>query len=333
VYVMGLSFEKVCATLGFLQNLKLGKTQVDCLLHQLARHWRKEFEILCTLLANSLVAYADETSWSINSVWVFLSEKARVLLYGVNKTTATLLALLDPKVFAGILISDDYAVYANFSKAQKCWAHLLRKAIKLTLEDPENEAYRGLTDELLDIYRQACRAKSDGRLGEAGRAGKVAALTERLEELCGDGLLETSGLTGAELDYRRLQNEIVRLSLRQQLFTFVTAAAVLQPNGESQEVAGTNNVTERENRNPAQAREMGRGNKSVPGARRQTIVVSVLASLRLYVTEYTLGNVVREILSWWQAGESCFAKLLQKMKLQVPEASVLDKVLPIPESS
>ena len=78
---------------------------------------------------------------------------------------------------------------------------------------------------------------------------------------------------------------------------------------------------------------MGRGNKSVPVARRQTIVVSVLASLRLYMTEYTLGNVVREILSWWQAGQSCFAKLLQKMKLQVPEASVLDKVLPIPESS
>ena len=38
-----------------------------------------------------------------------------------------------------------------------------------------------------------------------------------------------------------------------ELFTSVTAAAATQPNGESQPVAGTNNVTERENRNPAQA--------------------------------------------------------------------------------
>jgi transposase len=85
VYVMGLSFDKVCLTLQFLQNLNLKKTQADRLLHQLARHWQNEFEVLCTLLANSMVVHADETSWSINSVWAFLSEKARLLLFGVHK--------------------------------------------------------------------------------------------------------------------------------------------------------------------------------------------------------------------------------------------------------
>jgi transposase len=90
VYVMGLSFDKVCLTLQFLQNLNLKKTQADRLLHQLARHWRNEFEVLCTLLANSMVVHADETSWSINSVWAFLSEKARVLLFGVHKDADTL---------------------------------------------------------------------------------------------------------------------------------------------------------------------------------------------------------------------------------------------------
>ena len=130
VYVMGLSFDKACAVLLFFQNLHLGKTQADALLQQLARHWENEFEVLCTLLANSLIVNTDETSWSLNSVWAFLSEKARVLLFGVHKDAETLAKILDPATFAGLVISDDAAVYANFTAAQKCWAHLLRKAIK-----------------------------------------------------------------------------------------------------------------------------------------------------------------------------------------------------------
>ena len=96
VYVMGLSFDKVCLTLQFLQNLKLSKTQADRLLRQLSQHWQSEFDVLCTLLANSLVVHADETSWSINSVWAFLSEKARVVLFGVHKDAETLEKILDP---------------------------------------------------------------------------------------------------------------------------------------------------------------------------------------------------------------------------------------------
>jgi len=55
VYIIGLSFDKVCLTLRFLQNLRLGKTQADALLRRLSRHWQGEFDVLCTLLANSLV--------------------------------------------------------------------------------------------------------------------------------------------------------------------------------------------------------------------------------------------------------------------------------------
>jgi hypothetical protein len=178
VYVVGLSFDKVCALLQFFQELRLRKAQVDALLHRLARHWQKEFDVLCTLLAHSLVVHADETSWSLNSAWAFLSEKARLLFFGVHKDADTLQKILDPATFAGLVISDDAAIYANFTKAQKCWAHLLRKAIKLTLQEPNNSEYRAFTDRLLAIYRQACRVQGDGRLGDAGRARKVAALDD-----------------------------------------------------------------------------------------------------------------------------------------------------------
>jgi transposase len=333
VYVIGLSFDKVCLALQFLQNLPMGKTQADSLLKQLSRHWQHEFDVLCTLLANSLVVHTDETSWSINSVWAFLSEKARVVLFGVHKDAETLQQVLDPKTFAGIVISDDAAVYANFTQSQKCWAHLLRKAIKLTLQEPANPEYRAFTDRLLEIYRQACRVQRDGRLSAAGRARKVADLDDEILELCvGMWALELPPLEdGPENDYRLLVNEVMRLMLAKQLFTFVTAEPAVQPNGVREPVAGTNNEGERTLRNPAGARDTGRTNKTLVGARRQTIIVSVLESLRLYLPKFTLASAIAEINRWWQAGQSCFTKLLKKMKLPAPAHTILDKIMPVPD--
>jgi transposase len=333
VYVMGLSFDKVCLTLQFLQNLRLGKTQADRLLRQLSRHWQNEFEVLCTLIANSLVVHTDETRWSINSVWAFLSEKARVVLFGVHKDADTLEQILDPHTFAGLVISDDAAVYASFSQSQKCWAHLLRKAIKLTLQVPDELAYRQFTDRLLELYRQACRVQRDGRLSAAGRAAKVAGLDDAILEL-GAPLwaLDLPPLEeGPANDYRLLVNEVMRLMLDQQLFLFVTAEPATQPNGKSEPVAGTNNEAERTLRGAAEARKTGRTSKTLVGARRQTILVSVLESLRVYLPTFTLAKVLEEINSWWQTGQSCFTKLLKKMKLQQRAESILDQVMPAPD--
>jgi transposase len=331
VHVVGLSFDKVCQIFSFFQGLKLRKSQADALLNQLARHWHQQFDVLCTLMGNSLVVHADETAWSLNSVWAFLSEKARLLLFGVHKDADTLKTLLDPATFAGIVISDDAAVYANFTQAQKCWAHLLRKAIKLTLQDPENGEYRGFTDRLLEIYRTACRVQRDGRLGDEGRARKVTALEGEIAKLCGPMWEEDlPPLEGLANDYRLLVNEIIRLMLAEQLFTFVTAKPVEQPNGATRPVGGTNNEAERTLRNPAEARKTGRTSKTLIGARRQTILTSVLESLRLYLPTFTLRNVIAEVQGWIERGRSCFEELLEELGLPRPEGSILDEVLPMP---
>ena len=331
VYVVGLSFDKVCLVLSFFQNLKLGKSQADALLHRLARHWSNEFEVLCTLLANSLVVHTDETSWSLNSVWAFLSEKARLMFFGVHKDAATLKEILDPATFAGTVVSDDAAVYANFTKSQKCWAHLLRKAIKLTLQAPNNLEYRRFADRLLEIYRAAGRVQRDGRLGDAGRTQRIAALDDEIFELCAPlWAADLPPLEGWDDDYRRLTNEVMRLMLAQELFVFVTAKPVEQPNGETQRVGATNNESERTLRSPAEARKTGRTNKTLTGARRQTILTSVLQSLRLYLPTFTLTTVLAEMQRWIEQGRSCFTKQLNKLKLQMPEHSVLDRVLPQP---
>jgi hypothetical protein len=238
-----------------------------------------------------------------------------------------------PGGFPGQTARHRAAVYANFTQAQKCWAHLLRKAIKLTLQEPENQEYRQFTDRLLEIYRQACRVQRDGRLSGAGRARKVAGLDDEILELCAPlWVLELPPLEdGPENDYRLLVNEAMRLMLDQQLFTFVMAEPAAQPNGVSQPVAGTNNEAERTLRGAAEARKTGRTSKTLVGARRQTILVSVLESLRLYLPQFTLAGVIEEIGRWWQAGQSCFTKLLKKRKLQPRAQSILDNVLLVPD--
>jgi len=222
-----------------------------------------------------------------------------------------------------VIVSDDAAVYPNFSKAQKCWAHLLRKAIKLTLIAPENTTYREFADRLLALYRKALKVKQDRRLSDQGRARKVTELEDELIDLCPDSNRwwdETAVLEEAEDACRLLANELMRLLWDRELFTFVLAA----------DVAGTNNESERTLRDSAQARKSGRTNKTLFGARRQTIVRSVLESLRTQLPCYCLGTVVKEIQRWWQRGRSGFRELAERYGLGSPGTSVLDTVLPLP---
>jgi len=325
VYCLGLSIDKACAVLSFFQQLTLRKSQADALLNQLAKAWESEFDSLCTLLANSAVVHTDETSWSINSVWAFLSDKLTVLFYGVHKDGDTLAKILDKETFAGVLVSDDAAVYQGFNQSQKCWAHLIRKAIKLTLQDPENETYRHFADRLLEIYHAAKRLKADRRLLAATRQARVAELDDELLELCAARWLDddTSG-TEVENDYRRLCHEIMRLMLAQELFVFVTEA----------EVDGNNNAAERQLRDDALARKTGRTSKTPRGAKRRSIISSVLQSIGKQLEAFSLAAVISEAHRWLSAGRSCFAEQIERLGLGPPDSEpptdkgrLLDRVI------
>lgn len=321
VYCLGLSIDKACKVLAFFEQLKIRKSQADALLNQLSRAWESEFDCLCTLLANSAVVHCDETSWSINSVWAFLNEKLTVLFYGVHKDGDTLAQILNKETFAGVLVSDDAAVYQDFDHSQKCWAHLIRKAIKLTLQDPQNREYRQLADGLLDVYRQAKRIKADQRLLDSTRIARVGELDDQLLDLCAARWVDedTSG-TEVENDYRRLCNEVMRLMLDKELFVFVTKP----------EVDGTNNAAERQLRDDAMARKTGRTSKTPKGAKRRSIISSVLQSIGKNIGTFTLSAVIAEVQRWLEIGESSFAAQAQKLKAQIQD---LGPPTPAPEAT
>ncbi len=63
--------------------------------------------VKCQIPASAVV-HADETSWSLNSVWAFLSEKARVLVFGCRKDGETLAQLLPKDSFSLIAQPSDF---------------------------------------------------------------------------------------------------------------------------------------------------------------------------------------------------------------------------------
>jgi hypothetical protein len=309
VYVIGVSLDKACAVLAFFCQLPLSKSQADALLRQLARHWQGEFDTLCELLARAAVVYMDETGWKVGrqgcSLWTFASDLQRVFLFGCHKDAATLDAMLPPDVFDGVGVSDDAAVYrGRFARAQKCWAHLLRKAIRLALLYPRKQSYQRFLDQLLELYHDAKRAAGDGRLGEQGRKHQVAELEGRLCALCRPYQRDTTPqMRPHERDFTNLVNELVQRLLDEELFTFV-----LQP-----EVEPTNNRTERLHRGAALDRKAGRTSKTAAGAQRRSVIVSVLESLRANLEQFNLASVLREVQRWMQEGISVFARQWQDL--------------------
>ena len=129
--------------------------------------------------------------------------------------------------------------------------------------------------------------------------------TDRLAALC----LKyeqpiTPDLKPPEHEFANLVNELGRSLMAEELFTFVLVEGV----------EATNNLMERELRNPAGDRNAGRTNKTTAGAHRRSVIVSVLESLRANLETFTLANVLAEVQRWMDKGISLFAEQWQKIK-------------------
>jgi transposase len=114
-----------------------------------------------------------------------------------------------------------------------------------------------------------------------------------------------------ERDFANLIDELLRLAADDELFTFVLVPGV-EP---------TNNRTERLLRGPAQDRKAGRTNQTAAGARRRSIIVSILESLRANLKSFTFASVVDEVRRWMTEGVSLFARQWQARQAELTAAT------------
>ena len=305
-YWIGVSLAHACQIIAFFTGLALSKSQAHALLDQLSEDWQQQEDVLAQLIALQWLVYVDETGWKVGGkpcyTWVFSSALYVLFRCGVGRGKEEATTVLG-EVFSGIGVSDDYAVYKHlFSEHQLCWAHLIRKAVKLALQHPDQPAYAQFLDTVTAIYRQAVRYQKDGRLS-VGREQKAEQLQAAILALCErQGEEIGSEMAEHEASFIRLQNELAENV--DKLFVFV-----IHP-----EVEPTNNVSERHVRREAEIRKGGRTSKTPKGAKRRGIIVSVLMSLRQRFVNFTLNDLLDEVQQWITTGQSIFEKELEHIQ-------------------
>lgn len=306
-YWIGVSLDNAREIMRFFTGLELSKSQADSLLSQLAADWDEQYDTISELIALSMIVYIDETGWKVGKrscyTWAFSTAMHVLFRCGVGRGKAEAEKVLG-RLFTGVGVTDDYAAYKSlFSKHQICWAHLIRKAIKLALMHPDNKQYAVFLDDLCEIYRQAVHYREDRRLS-VGREFKAHELQEKIRSLCtrhGETIVKDV-TPDPEATFIRLQNELVdNLAC---LFVFV----------EHPQVEPTNNRSERNVRREAEIRKGGRTSKSNSGAKRRGVIMTVLASLRTRFAKFTMACLLSEIERWLAEGRSIFESELAELK-------------------
>jgi DNA-binding protein H-NS len=305
-YWVGISLDRVCEVVQFFTGLALSKSQANALLTQLSQDWQEQYDTIAELLAYQMVIYVDETGWQVGTqrcyTWAFSTLMHVVFRCGVGRGKAEAQTILGEQ-FEGIGVSDDYGAYHSlFSEHQLCWAHLLRKAIKLMLQHPENTEYKDFLDDLYQIYQQAVRWQKDQRLS-VGRSDKVNRLKTRIRKLCREAgtPIDKDTMPTHQQTFIRLQNELVNGI--ESLFVFVRHP----------QVEPTNNRSERNVRREAEVRKGGRTSKSKLGAKRRSIIMTVLATLNTRFKPFTLDALLNEIERWMETGISIFQAELDEI--------------------
>ena len=311
-YWIGVSLDHACEVMRFFTKLELSKSQADSLLKQLAIDWDEQYDTIAELIALQMIVYIDETGWKVGTkscyTWVFSTTMHVLFRCGVSRAKTEATAVLGES-FEGIGVTDDYAAYQSlFTQHQLCWAHLIRKAIKLALQHPDHPEYATFLDELCETYHQALRHQRDGRLS-VGRVEKAAQLLDRIRQLCtrhGEPIVPDETPPHVA-DFIRLQNEL--MDNPDCLFVFV----------EHPTVEATNNRSERNARREAEVRKGARTSKTADGAERRGVILTVLASLATRFQRFTLDNLLSEVTRWWETGLSIFQKELAELhQLNVP---------------
>ncbi len=310
-YWVGVSIDNAREIMRFFTGLELPKSQADSLLSQLAADWNEQYDTIAELIALSMIVYIDETGWKVGKrssyTWAFSTAELVLFRCGVGRGKTEAENVLG-QFFQGVGVTDDYAAYKSlFSQHQLCWAHLIRKSIKLALMHPDNKEYATFLDELCDIYHRAVRYQKDGRL-RAGRATKARELEGAVRLLCTrhGWAIDKNATPECEATFIRLQNELVNNLDR--LFVFV----------ERPEVEPTNNRSERNVRREAEIRKGGRTSKTPAGAKRRGVIMTVMASLQTRFAKFTLECLLSEVESWLAEGRSIFQSELAALEKANP---------------
>jgi transposase len=246
-----------------VHELQLSVGTIVAALHLVAQRAAPLVAQMQEAIRASPVLHVDETGWrqdgSNGYAWTFATPTARLFRHGGRDRTMLEQAI--GTAYAGVLVSDFYAVYTGYEgRHQYCWAHLLRDVDELAESHRDDAALRGWADAVHTLYQ---RATAFTHPDPAVRRWQRQAYEAALDALCAPWRED------AQAPQRGLCERITRhLS---ELFVFV----------EDPRVSPTNNAAERSLRPLVTTRKISGGTRSAAGTATKMTLASLFGTWRV----------------------------------------------------
>jgi transposase len=256
-----LPVERLQWYLAAVHGLHLSVGGIVGALHTVAQRAAPAVAQLHESIRASPVLHVDETGWREAGhngyVWTFSTTTTRAFVRGGRER-----AVLEREIgdaYAGVLVSDFYAVYTGYEgRHQYCWAHLLRDVDDVVAQHGQDAAVVGWGDGVHALYQRATAAAASATHRRERHACEAA-----LGALC------APSLDDATAPQRGLCERIVRHL--HELFVFVEEPAV----------PPTNNAAERSRRHLVTARKISGGTRSPAGSATKMTLASLFGTWRL----------------------------------------------------
>ena len=250
--------------LATVHGLRLSVGAIVAALHTLAQRAGPVVQHLGEAIRASPVLHVDETGWRQDGAngyaWTFATATAR--LFGHGGRDRPMLEATVGASYAGVLVSDFYAVYTGYGgRHQYCWAHLLRDVDEVVGQQPDAASVRGWAASVHGLYQ---RAVAFSHPAPAVRRQQRQAYEAEVGALCAPWLGQ------AEAPQRGLCERITRYL--SELFVFV----------ENPAVPATNNAAERSLRHLVTTRKISGGTRSPAGTATKMTLASLFGTWRLH---------------------------------------------------
>lgn len=246
-----------------VHGLSLSVGAIVDALHLVAQRAEPVLAQLGETIRASPVVHVDETGWrqagANGYAWTFSTERERLFRHG-GRDRPMLEAAIGTD-YAGVLVSDFYAVYTGYEgRHQYCWAHLLRDVDELVGQHRDDAALRGWAAAVHALYERATAFTHPDSLA---RRQQRQAYEAELGALCAPWLGQ---------DAAPQRGLCARITAHlSELFVFVEDPAV----------PPTNNAAERSLRHLVTTRKISGGTRSPAGTATKMTLATLFGTWRL----------------------------------------------------
>ncbi len=264
-FSLGNTLSQILEVFNFHLRFKMSQGGLVQMWHRLADILFAWYQEITEDIQRAGVLHGDETGWRVNGkthwLWCFTSRRATIFTVERSRAGPVVLEFIK-QCFNGVFVSDFWYAYNVLSCAkQKCLVHLLRDLERVWKSKDSSGDWPQFCKRLKRLIRDAIRlSKRMNELDQRTYQRRCKRIEKRLEIIIKH--------QWSNKEARRLIKRLKRH--QEELFTFLN----------NPDVPFDNNFGERSIRGAVIMRKNSYNNRSVRGARTQSVLMSVFFTLK-----------------------------------------------------